>query len=224
LIVLCIVVPVLALIGIGIVVVRGVDPAAAKDRDAAEAALLTNADLGGAFTQIQKGSFARSRGGLRVNGDLAGCRAANNVLEDDGQAFAESTLQSRNGAAVQVVYQQVLALGSPSSATRLSATVTDAVDSCLVAAFEKGGSAAGLSVAIAPDESSAPLGDTANLFHGSMSAQGGLVTGDVDILVVQQGRAVLIVLAVDTTGSLHGTRLETLVETVLVRMTARFGT
>jgi hypothetical protein len=40
---------------------------------------------------------------------------------------------------------------------------------------------------------------------------------------VQKGRAAVLVIAVDTTGSLHGPRLTSLVNKVLIRLAPRFG-
>src|SRR5439155_1596510 len=82
----------LALAAVGLLVARGVDPGAAKDRDAAEAALLTNSDLGGTFSETAHRTSARSRGGLRVEGDLAECGAPNGAFEKSGQAVVEAVL------------------------------------------------------------------------------------------------------------------------------------
>jgi hypothetical protein len=80
-----------------------------------------------------------------------------------------------------------------------------------------------VTIAVAPSE--APdLGDRAAAFHGSMGVAGGQVAADVDIVIVQQGRAVVLLLAIDTTGSLHGRRLTSLANTILMRLVPRFGT
>jgi hypothetical protein len=222
-IVLSIVLPVLVLIGVGLVFIRGTDPAAARDRDNADNAMLTNSDLGGAFTELEHATFARSRGGVRIADNVAGCNSVNAQLEGDGQAFVESTLKAQTGAAFQILFQQIFVMGSPATATSLASVTTGAVQSCLIALFEKGGSAGGLTVSVQPDDPP-QLGSYATAFHGSMAVQGGVVAGDFDILLIQQGRAMVLVLAVDSTGSLHGTRLETLINTVLIRLSAPFGT
>jgi len=113
-------------------------------------------------------------------------------------------------------------MGSPATASTLTTTTSTSINSCFVALFEQGGSSGGLQVAVAPD-ADPPLGEHAIAFHGSMSVPAGPVPGDFDIVVVQQGRAVILTLAVDTTGSLHGTRLETLITGSLVKLAPRFG-
>ncbi len=101
-----VVVPVLAIIAVAIVFVRGPDPHAVADRDAAEKALLTNGDLGGAFAEVEHRSFARSRGGVRVEGGLAECAPSDSALEHDGQAVVDSVLQSRTGLSAQIVAER----------------------------------------------------------------------------------------------------------------------
>jgi hypothetical protein len=221
LIVVAIVVPVLALIGFGIAFLRGADPHAVADRDAAAQALLTNHDLGGTFTEVEHRTFARSRGGLRVVGGLAECAPSDNVLEDDGQAVVDSALQAQNGISVQVVVEEIIAMGSPASVTPLVDTMASTARACVSAAVRKG--APTVAISIAP--SGAPdLGDRSLAFQGSMGVSGGQLAAEVNILIVQQGRAVVLLLSVDTTGSLQGERLATLANTTLMRLVPRFGT
>ncbi len=223
LIVVRIVWPVLAVIGLGLVFLRSADPHAVADRDAADKALPTNADLGGTFQEIEHRVFARSRAGLRVEGSFSGCTSADNPLENAGQAPAEPLAVARTALAFQVVGVEVVAVGSPDSATPLVDTITRTANECLVGAVEAGAKSKAPGVTIAVDPAPAPpVGDRAAAFHGSMGVPGGAAAG-VDILVVQQGRAVALFFAIDSTGSLHGDRLTQLVNTVLSRLAPRFG-
>jgi hypothetical protein len=220
-IVVGIVVPVLVLIGAGLVFVRGADPHAAADRDAADAALLTNHDLGGTFSELEHRTFARSRGGLRVSGGLAECTPSNNAFEQDGQAVVDSESEARNVLSVQIVGEEIIVMGSPNSATPLVDAIAATLRGCVIAAVRNSSRTAVISLAPsgAPD-----LGDRTVAFHGSMGIPGGQLAADVDILIVQQGRAVLLLLAIDTTGNLHGARLTSLANTTLIRLAPRFGT
>lgn len=222
-IVVGIVVPVLVLIGAGILFLRGADPHAVADRDQAEKALLTNHDLGGSFSEVEHRAFARARGGLRVTGGLAECSASNAVLEKDGQAMVDSVLQSLNGVSNQVVGQEIIVMGSPESATPMVDVLTATARQCVSAGIEAGANANGVSVSLSP--SAAPiLGDRAAAFEGSMGVAGGQLAARVELVIVQQGRAVLMLLVVDTTGSLHDERLVSLANTILMRLAPRFGT
>jgi hypothetical protein len=222
-IVVGIVVPVLVLIAAGILFLRGADPHAEADRDAADKALLTNHDLGGTFSEVEHRTFARSRGGLRVVGGLAECAPADSVLERDGQAMVDSAMQSRNGISAQVVAEEIIVMGSPASATPMVDSITSTARSCVAAAMQAGASGAAIAISLVPSE--APdLGDRAAAFEGSVGIPGGQLTAAIDVLVVQQGRAVVLLLAIDTTGSLHGERLTALANTMLMRLAPRFGT
>jgi hypothetical protein len=217
------VVPVLAVVAIGIVFVRGADPHAVADRDAAEKALLTNADLGGTFSEVEHRSFARSRGGVRVQGGLAECAPSDSALEHDGQAVVDSVLQARTGLSAQVVAEEIVVMGSPESATPLVDAITNTARSCVAAALQANPQSSSIVVSLEPSE--APnVGDRASAFHGSMGIPGGQLAADVDIVVVQQGRAVVLLLTVDTTGSLHGSRITSMLNTMLIRLVPRFGT
>ena len=211
---------VVVLIGAGIFFLRATDPEAAADRDFADAALLTNHDLGGTFSEVEHRTFARSRGGLRVEGGFEGCTSANNVLEDDGQAVVDSTLQAQSGISIQVVAEEIIVMGSPASATPLVDAISGTARSCLSAAVRETGTNASISISPvgAPD-----LGDRAVAYRGSIGAPGGQVALDVNFVVVQQGRAVVMLLALDTTGSFQA-RLESLANTTLMRLAPRFGT
>jgi hypothetical protein len=222
LIVVGVVVPVLALIGAGIVFLRSEDPHALADRDAAEKALLTNHDVGGTFTETDHRAFSRARGGLHVAGGLAGCTSTNRALERDGQALVESVIQSRTVLAMEIVGLEIVAMSSPASAATFVDTIASTVRECVVATVESGARAGGVSISVEP--ASVPdIGDRVAAFHGSMGVRGSQIAGDVDILVVQKGRAAVLVIAVDTTGSLHGPRLTSLVNKVLIRLAPRFG-
>jgi hypothetical protein len=221
-IVVGIVVPVLVLALIGIVFLRGTDPHAAADRDAADAALLTNHDLGGTFSELDHRTFARSRGGLRVNGELSACASSDSAIESDGQAAVERVLQSQNGISVQAVGEEIFVMGSPASATPLVDALTATMRACVSASFSRAGNGA-VVAAIAP--SAAPnLGDRAAAFEGSMSIPGGRIDASISIVVVQQGRAVVLIFAADTTGTLHGSRLAAIASSSLMRLSPRFGT
>lgn len=203
----------------GVVFLRGTDPEAAADRDAAEAALLTNHDLGGTFSEIEHRTFARSRGGLRVEGAFEGCTGPNNVLEDDGQAVVDSTLQAQTGISLQVVSEEIIVMGSAASATPLVDAIAGTARSCLSAAVQETAPNAVISIAPAgaPD-----LGDRAVAYRGSMGVAGGQVAVEINFVIVQQGRAVVLLLAADTTGSFQN-RLESLANTTLIRLEPRFG-
>jgi len=219
-IVLAIVVPLLVLVVGGIGFLRGEDPEAAADRDAAEAALLTNSDLGGTFSEVDHRTFARSRGGLRVDGGLSECTPADNALENDGQAVVDTVLQAQNGLALQVIAEEIIAMGSPESATPVVDAIASTARSCLSAAVQK--SAPDVVISISPAAAPA-IGDRALAFHGSMGVPGGQIAGDVSVLIVQQGRAVVLVLAVDTTGTLQGERMAELANKSLIRLVPHFG-
>jgi hypothetical protein len=219
-IVVGVVVPVLVLITVGIVFVRGADPHAEADRDAANQALLTNHDLGGAFSEVEHRAFARARGGLRVEGGFAECAPSDNAVENDGQAVVDSVMQAQNGISAQVIAEEIIVMGSSDSATPLVDAMTATLRSCASAAMRDSvpGAVISLSPSAAPD-----IGNRAAAFHGSMGIAGGQLAADIDVLVVQQGRAVVLLMTVDTTGSLHGARLASLANTVLMRLVPRFG-
>ena len=242
LIVLCIVVPVLALAAIALVVARGVDPGAAKDRDAAEAALLTNADLGGTFSETAHRTFARSRGGLRVEGDLAECGASNGAFEKSGQAVVdpraagngqptrklriidEAFLITPRGSYVRLelaleASEEIMVVDSPSSATQIVDSIVDTAPVCVEAAVHKNPDSAGVGVAMSPAAAPA-LGDRAAAFEGSLG--GGGRAAELDIVVVQQGRAILLIFTIDTTGSLSR-QIDELAGSTLTRLVPRFG-
>jgi hypothetical protein len=216
-------VPVLALIAVGIVFLRGADPHAVADRDAADKALLTNHDLGGTFAEVEHRTFARSRGGLRVVGGLAECAPSDSALEHDGQAVVDSVMQSQSGINTRVVGEEIVAMGSADSATPLVDAITGSMTRCVSAAVQAGSPGRGVAISLSP--SPAPnLGDRAAAFHGTMGVPGGQIAAEVDIVVVQQGRAIVLMLVVDTTGSLHGERLMAMTNAVLMRLVPRFGT
>ena len=216
-----IVVPVLALIGFGLVFARGTDPGAAKDRDAAEKTLLTNGDLGGTFREVAHRAFARSRAGIRIEDDIAECGATDSAFAKDGQAGVDSILQSQTSTSVQVVAQEVLVVGSPDSATPVLDALVGTARSCVSAALHKsaGGTAISLQLAASPAPA---LGDRAVAFDGS-AAIGRAALG-IDILAVQQGRAIGLLMTFDTTGSFHGPKLESAMRTLLDRLAPVFGT
>jgi len=220
LIVVSIVVPVLLLIGVGLVMARGTDPAAAKDRDAANTALLTNSDLGGTFHETAHRSFARSRAGIRVEDAIAECGAADNVFEKDGQAVVDSILQSQNGVSAQVIAEEVLIVGSPPSATPVLDAIVGTLRSCVRAGLAKSQSTVGIQLQLSP--SPAPdIGDRAAAFAGSAGFGGG--SAAIGILIVQQGRAIAFLMAFDSTGNLQGARLESSMHTLLGRLAPTFG-
>lgn len=221
-IVVGVVVPVLAIIAAAVLFVRGPDPHAVADRDAAEKALLTSADLGGTFSEVEHRSFARSRGGVRVEGGLSECAPSDSALERDGQAVVDSVLQSRTGLSAQVVAEEVVVMGSPDSATPLVDAITNTARSCVTAAMKANPQGASIVLSLEPSEAPS-VGDRASAFHGSMGVPGGQLAADVDIVVVQQGRAVVLLLTVDTTGSLHGSRITSMLNTLLIRLVPRFG-
>jgi hypothetical protein len=224
-IVLGIVVPVVVLVAVGIVFLRSEDPHAVADRDEANKALLTNHDLGGTFAEVEHRTFARSRAGLRVSGGLAECAPTDAVLEKDGQAIVDSALQSRNGISAQVVAEEIIVMGSPESATPLVDSITSTARQCVAAAVEAGANSAGGGVSVSLVPSDAPiLGDRAAAFQGSMGIGGGQLAASVEMVIIQQGRAVVLLLVVDTTGSLHGDRVVALATTTLMRLAPRFGT
>ncbi len=223
-IVVSVVVPVLVVLTVVIVVgvnyARGVDPEAAKDRDAAEAALVTSADLGGAFKEVGHRSFARSRGGVRVEGGLAECGAANGAFAQSGQAVVDSVLQAQSGLSAQVVAEEVLVVKSPAQATPVVDAIVGTARSCVAAGVRDGAGTRNVTVSL--EAAPAPvLGDRAAAFDGAVGFQG--ASASVTILVVQQGRAVVVLLAADTTGTLQGKRLAALASTLLARLVPRFG-
>ena len=220
LIALCIVLPLVLLGAIGFMYERGTDPAAASDRDAANAALLTNSDLGGTFKEVQHRTVARSRGGLRVEDEVAECGAADSEFEKHGEAVVDSILQSQNGISVQVIAEEVDVVDSADAATPVLDAVVGTARTCVDAALRKGAGSVALDVQLLP--SPAPtLGDRAGAFHGSVGA--GRAALAINILVVQQGRAIVLLMAFDTTGSLQGPRLESMMHTLLTRLEPRFG-
>lgn len=218
-IVVSVVVPVLILAAIGLLFGRSTDPGAAQDRDAAEKALLTNSDLGGTFREVGHRTFARSRAGMRVDEDIAECGAADSAFEKDGQAVVDSVLQSQNGLAAQVLAEEVMVVGSADSATPVVDSMVGTLRSCVSAGLSKG---AGRAVDLQLSASPAPdLGNRVAAFDGSASLNG--VTLSVDILIVQQGRAIVLLMGFDTTGSFSST-LESSMRTVTGRLASRFGT
>ena len=201
-------------------VARGTDPAAAKDRDAANTALLTNSDLGGTFHETAHRSFARSRAGIRVEDAIAECGAADNVFEKDGQAVVDSILQSQNGVSAQVIAEEVLIVGSPPSATPVLDAIVGTLRSCVRAGLAKSQSTVGIQLQLSP--SPAPdIGDRAAAFAGSAGFGGG--SAAIGILIVQQGRAIAFLMAFDSTGNLQGARLESSMHTLLGRLAPTFG-
>jgi len=213
------VVPVLALAAIGLAFGRSTDPGAAKDRDAADAALLRPSDLGSSFSETEHASFARSRGGVRIDSPSANCDAVNGLLEDDGQAAAESVLVSRSGGRGQVVYEQVLVMGSPGTASHLTDVLASTVRGCLVEQIQS----VEPSLVISLSPAAAPvLGDRALAFSGTVSAAGAPAAGDVAVQIVEQGRAVVILFTVDTVGGL-GQRVNGWLDTLLAHLLPTFG-
>jgi hypothetical protein len=220
LIVVSVVVPVLAIVGIGMVFLRGTDPGAAKDRDAARQALVTAADAGGQFAQVAHREFARARGGLRVEGDPPECDEANEAFEAHGQAVVDSVLQAQSLFGVQVVAEEIAVTDTAEHATPLVDALAGTARQCLAATVDRQATPVSLSLeaAAAPD-----LGNRAAAFHGSFAPTGSSVVGEVDVVIVQQGRAVVLLAAIDTTGSLHGSRVAEMVNATLVRLAPRFG-
>jgi hypothetical protein len=219
---LCIAIPVVIIGAIvaGVGFARGIDPEAAKDRDAAERALLVNSDLGGSFREVAHRTFARSRGGIRVDGDIAECGAADSAFENDGRAVVDSVLQSQTGASLQLVTEEIMVVDAPQSATPVVDAIVGTARLCLDAAMRKGAGGRPLSVSLSP---SIPpdLGDRAAGFSGSAGANGAALA--LDVLIVQQGRAIVLIMTADTTGSFHGARLESAVRRVLSRLGPTFG-
>ena len=203
----------------GIGFARSTDPEAAKDRDAAERALLVNRDLGGTFEEIAHRTFARSRGGMRVDDPVAECGTADSAFEDSGRAVVDTMLQSRNGASAQVVTQEIMVVDAPEAATPVVDAIVGTARSCANAAMRKG---AGMPVTLSLSPSVAPqVGDRAAAFSGSAGANG--VSVAVDILIAQQGRAIVLIMTADTTGSFRDTRLESAMRTTLARLAPTFG-
>ena len=213
-----IVVPVLLLIGIALVVARGTDPGAAHDRDAAEKALLTNSELGGTFHETAHRAFARSRSGIRVEDAVAECASADAVFEKNGQAVVDSILQSQSGGSAQAVIEEVMIVKSAADATPVMDAIVGTARSCAAAALHQ---AAGSSITLQLTPTTAPeLGDRAYAFAGT--AGNGVAAAAYDVLIVQQGRAIVLVSAFDTTGS-FGQRLAGLTDTVLAHLLPTFG-
>lgn len=219
-IVLSIVIPLVVFAVIGVVYARGTDPAAAKDRDAARGALLTGGDLGGVFHEVLHRSAARSRAGIRVEDEVAECGAADSAFEQHGQAVVDSILQSQNGIAVQVLAEEVLAVDSTDSATPVVDAIVGTARSCVDAALHKSQRAVPVSLQLEP--SPAPVvGDRAAAFEGTVGI--GPVGMQVDILIAQQGRAIVLLMSFDTTATFTGKRLQSEMQTLLGRLEPRFG-
>ena len=220
LIIVSIVVPVLLLIGIGIVFARSTDPAAARDRDAAEQALLVNTDLGGTFHEVLHRAAARSRGGLHVEQDVSECSAAGDAFENHGQAVVDSILQSQSGVSAQMVAEEVAVVDSAAAATPVMDSIVGTARACVNAAMRKGAGSVNIAVELAP--SPAPsLGDRAAAFTGTAGARG--VALALSIVVVQQGRAIVLLMTLDSTGSLSGQRVDSLTQKLLTRLEPHFG-
>jgi len=219
---LCIAIPVviIGVLVLGIGYARGTDQEAARDRDAAEQALLVNGDLGGTFQEVAHRTFARSRGGLRVDDDVAECGAADSTFEDNGRAVVDSVLQSRRGASMQVIVEEIVVVDSVQAAGPVFDAIAGTARTCVDAAMRKG--AGGVSLAVSLSLNAPPdLGDRASEFSGSAGANG--VTIPIDILTVQQGRAIVLLMTLDTTGSFSGPRLESAMLASLTRLSPTFG-
>ena len=217
----CIVVP-LVLLGVGgFLFARSTDPAAARDRDAAENALLTNSDLGGTFHEVLHRAVARTRGGIRVDEDVNECAAAGDAFENHGVAVVDSLLQSQSGLSMQLVAEEVAVVETPDAATPVLDSIVGTTRECVQAAMQKG--AGGVNIAVSLSAAPAPsLGDRAARFEGTAGA--GAVGLSIDIVVVQQGRAIVMVMTVDTTGSLGGRSIESMTQTLLSRLQPHFST
>ena len=213
--------PVLLLIGIGIVFARGTDPGAGKDRDAAERALLVNTDLGGSFREVLHRAAARSRAGLHVEEDVSECSAAGDAFENHGQAVVDSILQSQSGHSAQMVAEEVAVVDSPTAATPVMDSIVGTARLCVDAAMRKGAGGVAIHVDLAPSPAPA-LGDRAAAFAGTAGANG--VALSLSIVVVQQGRAIVLLMTLDSTGSLAGPRVEPLMQKLLTRLEPHFGT
>ena len=210
--------PVLVLIGIALVVARGTDPGAAHDRDAAEKALLTNTDLGGTFHETAHRAFARSRSGIRVEDAVAECASADAVFEKNGQAVVDSILQSQSGRSVQAVIEEVMIVKSAADATPVTDAIVGTARSCAAAALRRA-AGSGVTLQLAP-ATPVELGDRAYAFDGT--AGNGVAAAAYSVLIVQQGRAIVLVSVFDTTGT-FSQRLPGLADTLLAHLLPTFG-
>jgi hypothetical protein len=213
-----VIVVVLALIIGGVVYLRGSDPHAEADRATAEGALITNTELGGGFQQLARQSFARSRGGLRVEGDFSACGTADGKLEDDGQAGAVVAYGGQNAAAVRVVAAEVFIMGSSDTAATLVDSIAGSARECIGGAIEEGASKTSKGASVDLRAAPAPaIGDNSAAYTGTFSIPGASLDAAVDVVVAQKGRAVALLITADTTAGMPDEKRASLVEAMLDR-------
>ena len=220
------VVAVIAVLAISVVVARQTDPHAAADRAALDRALPKPVDLGASFQELDHQTFARSRGGLRVEGDFSGCTAADQLLERNGQAGASTTLVTTTTFAAEAFGVMAVSTSSVATATPLVDVITQRADDCIAGALEAAAKDTALgSVIVRLTPAPAPaLGSRAAAFRGTLTTGGGgPAFATVDFVVVQQGRAVVLFLVMDTSSSIDATHESSVLSTILGRLRERFG-
>jgi hypothetical protein len=218
LIVAIVVVAVIALIIAGIVFLGQTDPDAAADRSAAEKALVSNANLGGGFKEVARDSFARSRGGLHVEGDFAECGTAGSTLDEHGRAGAYVVYAAQNNIALRVAASEVLIMDSDAAAADVVDAIGGSARDCVAGPLEEGASSSSqLQFVVSIQPTAAPtIGDKAAAFTGAAGIKGGApIDASVDFVVAHKGRVVAAFVVIDTTGGMDQEDRDLLVTAML---------
>jgi len=223
----------IALVVVGLLVALGItgavfgrqdDPEAARDRKALEASVLTVDDLGGGFAVEETEAFTRSNGGLEIKSG-GPCVEGDSIIEAHGQARVSSVFTRQGPATVQVVATEIYAVADEAQAERLFVTLKQTGATCLADAMMIGGErelAEGDTVSAALQPTlAADIGDEAFGFEGSVvfSGSGGTLNMPVTVVLAVRGRALVVVLTLDTNGGLSQ-RAESLAGTIISRIEA----
>jgi hypothetical protein len=198
---------------------RQTDPAAAKDRDAAVASLLTSSDLHGVWAKTAESSAARRRNGFSIKDQFGGaCSGGNSTIAQAGMAEASRLFFAHQGPVLQVAGVEVIVMRDAAAASQALDGIAGSARACVEAAVREASSTADVSFTLSIRPASTPkLGDKAAAYRGEVGVLGVLGV-QLDMYVVQQGRSVVLLLALDTTGSLADRRFDDLAKTVIDRI------
>ena len=176
------------------------DPAAAKDREQATASLLTTADIGGQWRVVHEEKHALGGGTQTIIGGSSACSAPK-AHALDLQAWAVRDFSVQQGAVVAYLGSAVVVASDEAEAAIMFEDFKLVAQACVTSLMsEAGAGITGFTISMhETDELS--VGDHSATFTGALGVPGAGAAG-IDTLVVQSGRSLILLIDLDTTGTI----------------------
>ena len=194
---------------------RRTDSKAIADRDAADKAELSTSDIGGQWRLVSSERHAIG-GRASVFIGQESCRAPNAV---EISAEADRAYTTQQGAAIAVVGSSILVTPDTKSSASLFDDLRAVAQPCITGLLKKAGAGvSGFTVSVHEHDDLA-VGDRAASFTGSAGVPG-RGAAEVDALLFRTGRSVVLLLTVDTTGSIASKHFATWAQDVIVQLRA----